>query len=259
MTTTRAERAEAVLRLRSRGLTQVRISDELRLSRSYVSAIVADPTGEKERRRRERYRRPCPKCGTLMTGCNGHGSSAPKLCATCAAANAPKEWTREKIIAAIQRWANEHGRPPTSTDWRRVSSDSYWPNAGTVVQTLGWANAVEAAGFPRPHTGLRPERVIACADCGDEVRTRAPSTRRCRDCQGKHERERRRGGAQNREYQREYWRNRWRSDPAYREKCRQYQREYVARRRLADPEYREKRKQYQREWKRRKREAQKAA
>jgi hypothetical protein len=69
-------------------------------------------------------------------------------------------WTKERIIAALQAWAVEHGRVPTSTDWARVAPDH--PTAQTVSKVFGsWAEGVEQAGFERPTRGRRVSRGAA--------------------------------------------------------------------------------------------------
>ncbi len=71
-------------------------------------------------------------------------------------------WTREKVIAAIQRWAGLYGRPPKSSEWKGVVRDEGWPSA-SAVQKYGWANMIEAAGFARPvyNAPLHPEKRAA--------------------------------------------------------------------------------------------------
>jgi len=49
---------------------------------STMRALLCDPDGSKQRRRRERYRRPCPGCGALMDGSSGY-SGGPRLCIAC--------------------------------------------------------------------------------------------------------------------------------------------------------------------------------
>jgi hypothetical protein len=61
---------------------------------------------------------------------------------------APRRWTLDTIVAAIHRHAEQHGRPPSWLDWRKAGPDH--PSANTVSEHVGWANAIEAAGYPRP-------------------------------------------------------------------------------------------------------------
>ena len=69
-------------------------------------------------------------------------------------------WTREEIIAALQRDARKRRRPPTQKDWteslgvgtfhwRDAASRAYRPSIGTVARRFGsWNAALEAAGLP---------------------------------------------------------------------------------------------------------------
>lgn len=61
----------------------------------------------------------------------------------------PRRWTPDAIVAAIQADAAERGRPPSWIDWKKAGPGH--PAAVTVDEVVGWANAIEAAGFPRPH------------------------------------------------------------------------------------------------------------
>lgn len=61
-----------------------------------------------------------------------------------------RKWSDPQIIDAIQKYASEHGRPPTGHDWEKSGP---WPNKKTVVRKFGnWGNAMVAAGFERPKT-----------------------------------------------------------------------------------------------------------
>lgn len=61
-------------------------------------------------------------------------------------------WSKEEIIAAIQRWNAEYGSPPTANEWAKRTVG--FPSASTVAKHFGsWASGIEAAGFPRPVRG----------------------------------------------------------------------------------------------------------
>lgn len=69
-----------------------------------------------------------------------------------------KQWDREAIIAAIQKWEGIHGRPPTTTDWNpRVEG---YPSLGSVFgwkrPFRRWSEAIKAAGFSPGRRGRRP-------------------------------------------------------------------------------------------------------
>lgn len=66
--------------------------------------------------------------------------------------------TRDDYIAAIQRWAREHGAPPTQRGWARAA-DGYPSSTGVAYVFGSWNAAVAAAGF-EPRGRGRP-RVAA--------------------------------------------------------------------------------------------------
>lgn len=99
-----------------------------------------------------------------------------------------RSWDRAKIIAAIRRWADEHGGvPPTAILWnpqhaiavgrRDEAMEFYrgdWPYLRTVQQLFGkWSWALEAAGYEafRPgHSGREGEDPAVCIDTFERVR-----------------------------------------------------------------------------------------
>jgi hypothetical protein len=107
-----------------------------------------------------------------MTGSEGFGPRAPRLCAACAAQEQIEErkWTQETVIEAIQLFARENGRPPLSSEWL-VRQDRRFPPTSAIYRYkpkgrggkrnrsgrhnpfASWADAIEAAGFPRPKIG----------------------------------------------------------------------------------------------------------
>ncbi len=169
---TRAEKHAEVMRLRRSGMSNPEIAVELGLSASALKGIINDPDGSKQKARRTRYQGVCEDCGAATDGSNGR-AAAPRWCRNCVSAHVTV-WTREKIIEAIQAWAEKHGRPPRAhPDWARA--DETHPSSSTIVQQSShpgaafrsWADAIEAAGFPRPHVGVygdrehwTPERII---------------------------------------------------------------------------------------------------
>ncbi len=148
---TRDETVKRIMYCRSLNWSHAQIAADLGVSRSMVRNLIYDPTGEKQARRRSRYQGTCETCGASTDGSNG-SSKAPRFCANCAA-DAHRIWTRDKIVAEIRRFAVEHGRPPSATDWRGPRSSGY-PSSFTVQSLFGsWANGIEAAGFPKPKVG----------------------------------------------------------------------------------------------------------
>jgi len=160
--------AERVRDLRDEGLLQREIAEQLRLSRSYTQELLEDPDGAKTRARKDSYQGTCVVCGGPTSGSGGR-QVVPERCADCAAAenHARKTWTEETVIDAIRRFAAIHGRPPTSAEW--IASDpanGYPPRASVYGRHssnpsspfVRWADAIEAAGFPRPSSGRRTQK-----------------------------------------------------------------------------------------------------
>jgi HNH endonuclease len=156
---TRAERYAQVIALRSRGLLYREIAEELGVSKSCVSEIMRDPDGSALKARKNKLRRPCPTCGALMSGGNGHAKE-PRHCKDCAP-NVNRTWTRERVIEAIQEFHSLMGRPPHAPDFnptyarylghdqRAERFEAYdWPWQWTVTCLFGgWNAAIEAAGY----------------------------------------------------------------------------------------------------------------
>lgn len=116
---------------------------------------------KRERERKKKYTTPCIDCG----GPTGYGGKPTSRCQRCRVIfeHENKRWTRETIIAAIQRWNDEFGSPPRATDWnttmarqrgRKQRDKTIYPSANSVggrdAPFDSWADAIEAAGFPRP-------------------------------------------------------------------------------------------------------------
>lgn len=70
-----------------------------------------------------------------------------------------KIWTPELVVAAIQRWNAEHGKPPAQSDWMRRGE--WWPTFSTAARCFGgsWRAAIEAAGLqPQRSAPKQPAR-----------------------------------------------------------------------------------------------------
>lgn len=60
----------------------------------------------------------------------------------------PVVWTAEQIVAAIRRWAADHGRPPTYSEWAPGDPRGRRPCSLTVLNRFGsWAAGLRAAGY----------------------------------------------------------------------------------------------------------------
>ncbi len=155
------EKVKRARELHARGYTTRQIADRIdttfTTARRYFDPEYDKKMSANERERKKRYRGTCEVCGrsTSHSGKNGLPS---QRCRSCAAKER-KIWTQERVIAAIQKWAEEHGRPPSSVDWNnslaKVPRGPEYPSATAVCgKDHGvfpkWADAIEAAGFPRP-------------------------------------------------------------------------------------------------------------
>ena len=180
----RAQRVRELRRLLALGFTASQAARQMGISLSYVRALRSDPSGKKDRDRKRSYGGTCERCGRTTDGSNGR-SKAPQLCISCSRIRQGEEahWTQELILHRIREWHRLFGRPPLSTEWLlRTSgyvSDNldeegfvYWPNTGTVLNLFGtWANAIEAAGFPRPPRAyVRPHGWWTRERCLEAVR-----------------------------------------------------------------------------------------
>lgn len=104
--------------------------------------------------------RDCVDCHAPIDGSNGKKS---ERCSPCQHAweDETRTWTRDTIIAAIQRFARENGRPPLAADWNHAGRGAGYPPTSGIYRSrwhpnaifASWAEAIEAAGFPRPEVG----------------------------------------------------------------------------------------------------------
>jgi hypothetical protein len=159
---TRAERVAQIQRLERRGLATGEIADRLGLAASTVNIYRADPNGERQRQRRQRYQGACVECGRPTSGSNGP-RRAPKRCRSCAGGRR-RNWSEQRVLEAIRDWADLTGAPPTLADWSPAharaghegsalyrSEPGRWPSASTVSARFGSVRAaVEAAGLAPP-------------------------------------------------------------------------------------------------------------
>lgn len=73
---------------------------------------------------------------------------------------AHQRWDRDRIVAAIRAFADEHGRPPTSKDWRRAGEGH--PGWWSVVRHFdSFSAALRAAGFAPRRISWGREEIIA--------------------------------------------------------------------------------------------------
>ncbi len=163
---TRAERL-AQIRTRQRlhpEWTRAQIAADIGLSLSGVREVLSDPDGSKKRAKVARYRGTCIDCGGATDGSAGPSKPAAR-CKPCRNKfeRGQKVWTADAVTDAIRRFAADNGRPPTSTEWISGNQELHYPPISSVYRPrhgrrgnqpfASWADAIEAAGFPRPLIG----------------------------------------------------------------------------------------------------------
>ena len=117
----------------------------------------ADPTGEKARAVKARYRGVCRGCGAYTQPRNGKGD-AYAYCKRCHPGAIERRWTPERVLDAMRAWQTLYGRLPSSYDWSRTHARrsrgealrrlnvGEWPSASVVSHLFGtWAAARTAA------------------------------------------------------------------------------------------------------------------
>ena len=160
----RQEKVEEARWLEQHGLSRHQIAEFLGVGIGTIYRWLSPEIAERQREQSRRYKKKltgiCIDCGaTTPYG----GKKTPGRCTDCNRVwqQQNKHWTRENVIDAIQRFAAENGRPPISTEWIKVNHEKDYPPRSAVYQAgqrgnkpfKSWADAIEAAGFPRPKVG----------------------------------------------------------------------------------------------------------
>lgn len=159
ITTKTPERVAEAQRLRDEGLKYIEIAVRLGVARSTISIWLSDPDLAKAAARRARYAGRCVDCGAATDGSGGHASPRTR-CIGCSWRHQRENsrWTQEAIVAALRRWNDEHGQPPTATQW--IAGGEWWPTRTTVRGRWGtWNAAIAAAGFEPLRPGQCRRRV----------------------------------------------------------------------------------------------------
>jgi hypothetical protein len=149
---------------RHRGRSILEIARLLGQAPATIKAYLYDPTGERARAIKARYRGTCESCGAVTSGADGKGR-ASRHCQRCKPQSRPV-WTREQVRAAHRRWYACYGFVASSYDWsgthagrrggaaleRYQSGD--WPS-GSVIRRL-YDSAAEARNDAFPASGRKP-------------------------------------------------------------------------------------------------------
>lgn len=167
-------RVRAAQVLQKEGLNKSEIGRTLGVAPSTVTRWLDPEAAERSRRSSKAAKLlrtgNCIDCNTPTSydGRARKGESNYRRCRNCAnlARHLAIYWTREKVIDAIQRFALANGRPPISTDWSTADKANDYPSKTQVYRHPStspsapfafWADAIEAAGFPRPRPGKRAQ------------------------------------------------------------------------------------------------------
>ena len=157
------------------GLSIAEIARRLGRAEATIKAYLYDPTGDKARAVKARYRGVCRGCGAPTAPRNGKGD-AYAYCKRCHPGAIAPQWTRERVREAMRAWRARYGAAPSSYDWSRTHARrrggealkrlqaGEWPAPSTVIDLYG------AGRRPSPTPSAAPERSGVNAV---DIRTRA--------------------------------------------------------------------------------------
>jgi AraC-like DNA-binding protein len=138
------------------GLSIRQIADRLGRSPATIKAYFYDPTGEKARAVKARYRGVCRGCGAYTQPRNGKGD-AYAYCKACHPGAIERRWTRDRVLDAMRAWQARYGRWPSSYDWSRTHGrrrggealerlrEGDWPSPSVVTDVYGSWTAARTA------------------------------------------------------------------------------------------------------------------
>src|SRR2546429_608998 len=101
------------------GLSIAEIARRLGRAEATIKMYLYDPTGEKARAVKARYRGVCRGCGAPTAPRNGKGD-AYAYCKCCHPGAIAPRWTRERVREAMRAWRARYGAAPSSYDWSRT-------------------------------------------------------------------------------------------------------------------------------------------
>jgi hypothetical protein len=100
---------------RHQGRSIAEIARLLEQAPATIKAYLYDPTGERARATKARYRGTCQSCSAVTSGADGKGR-ASRHCQRCKPQSKPS-WTRERVRAAYRCWYERYGFVASSYDW----------------------------------------------------------------------------------------------------------------------------------------------
>ncbi len=103
------------------GLSIAEIARRLGRAEATIKTYLYDPTGEKARAVKARYRGVCRGCGAPTTPRNGKGD-AYGYCKRCHPGAIAPQWTRERVREAMRAWQARYGDAPRMTGRARTQA-----------------------------------------------------------------------------------------------------------------------------------------
>ena len=145
------------------GLSIAEIARRLGRAEATVKAYLYDPTGDKARAVKARYRGVCRGCGAPTAPRNGKGD-AYAYCKRCHPGAIAPQWTRERVREAMRAWRARYGAAPSSYDWSRTHARRRGGEALKRLQAGEWPApstspiCTGAGRRPAPTPSAAPER-----------------------------------------------------------------------------------------------------
>jgi hypothetical protein len=140
------------------GLAIAEIARRLGRAEATLKSYLYDPTGDKARAVKARYKGVCRGCGAPTAPRNGKGD-AYAYCKRCHPGAIAREWTRERVREAMRAWRARYGAAPSSYDWSRTHARTRggealkrlqageWPAPSTVIDLYGACAPAVADAF----------------------------------------------------------------------------------------------------------------
>ena len=119
------------------GLAIAEIARRLGRAEATIKAYLYDPTGDRARQVKARYRGVCRGCGSPTAPRNGKGD-AYAYCKRCHPGAIAPQWTRERVREAMRAWRARFGAAPSSYDWSRTHARRRGAEALKRLQAGEW-------------------------------------------------------------------------------------------------------------------------
>jgi hypothetical protein len=108
-----------------------------------IKMYLYDPTGDKARAVKARYRGVCRGCGAPTAPWNGYVARhiSYAYCKSCHPGSIERRWTRECVLEAMRAWHARYGRLPSSYDWSATHARRRGDEALTRLAEGDWPAA----------------------------------------------------------------------------------------------------------------------